>query len=173
MPSSTPNWAHGSSLEISLCFVIIWHIKKVIWPTKLGEKLIFPRSLQRCINSPETIVFMTFLQNHDTCVKSEGNFYSLVCFGWKHFSVFPNSSLIAQKHHLSETYRDVWDKGFAEMKWNEGDMELLNSLGNFGRYGGMLGSRGKWNLKNWVKGRGPKRKNTGPTIENCLVVARN
>ena len=47
--SSTPNWAHDSSLEIYLCLVIIWLIKKVIWPNMLGENLIFPRSLQRCI----------------------------------------------------------------------------------------------------------------------------
>ena len=37
MPSSTRNWAHDSSLEISFCLVIIWLIKQVIWPTKLGE----------------------------------------------------------------------------------------------------------------------------------------
>ena len=49
MPSSTPNWAHDSSLEIYLCLVIILPIKKIIWPTKLGENLIFPRSLQRCL----------------------------------------------------------------------------------------------------------------------------
>jgi len=50
----------------------------------------------------------------------------LVCVGQKPLSFFLNSSLIAQKHHLSETYPDVWDKGFTEMKRNEGDRELLN-----------------------------------------------
>ena len=51
--SSTQNWAHDSSLEIYLCLLIIWLIKKVIWPFHLGEKMILPRSLQRCINPPE------------------------------------------------------------------------------------------------------------------------
>jgi len=49
MPSSTPNWAHDSSLESSLFLVIMLPIMQVIWPTKLGENVIFPRSLQRCL----------------------------------------------------------------------------------------------------------------------------
>ena len=116
--SSTPHWAHDSSLEISLRLVIIWLINKFMWPTKLGEILIFPRSLQRWINSPEATVFLTFLQNHDTCVKSEGYFSSLACFGQKCLSVFQNSSFIALKHYLSETYPDV-KQGICrnEAKW--------------------------------------------------------
>jgi len=62
-----------------------------------------------------------------TRVKSEGGFSSLACFGQKPLSIFPNTSLIAQKHHLSETYPDVWNKRFVEMKRNEADRELLNS----------------------------------------------
>ena len=161
MPFSTRNWAHDSSLEIYMSLVIIWIIKNVIWPTKLGESVIFSRSLQRCINSPEEIVFLKFLQNRDTCVKNEGGFSSLVFFGQKPLSYFPNSSFIAQKKHLRETYPDVWDKGFSEMKWNEGDRGLLNSWENFWKWGGMLEGMGKWNLRNWVRRRGPKRKNTG------------
>ena len=73
----------------------------------------------RCINSPEATVFLTFLQNHYTCVKSEGGFSSLACFWQTPLSFFQNSSFIALKHHLSETYPDVWNKGFCrnEAKW--------------------------------------------------------
>ena len=88
--------------------------------------MIFPRSLQRCINSPEAIVFLIVLKNHNTCVKSEGGFYSFVYTGKNTLSVFSNASFLAQKHHLSETYPDVWNKRFVEMKRNEGDRELLN-----------------------------------------------
>lgn len=156
VPPSIQNSAHDSSLENYLSLVIFWIIKKFIWLTKLGYNLIFPRSLQRCINSPKTISFLECLQNNDTYVKDEGCVSYLVCCRQKPLSVFLNSSFIAQKHHLSETYPNVWDKGFAEMKRNEGDWELLSSWGKFGRYGGMLGIRGKWNLRNWVRGRGPK-----------------
>lgn len=79
--SSTPHWAHDSSLEISFCLVIIWLIKKFIWIISRGYKLIFPRSLQKCSNSFVSIVFLTFLQNHNTCVKSEGYFSSLEYYG--------------------------------------------------------------------------------------------
>lgn len=44
---------------------------------------------------------------HDTCEKSEGGFSYLEFFGQKPLSFFPNSSFIALKHHLSETYLDV------------------------------------------------------------------
>ena len=98
-----------------------------MWPTKLGEILIFPWSLQRCINSPEATVFLTFLQNNDTYVKLEGGFSSLSYFGKKKLYGFPNSSFIAQKHHWSKTYPDMWNKGFVEMKRNEGDKGLINS----------------------------------------------
>ena len=54
-------------------------------------------------------------------------------------------------------------RNFVEMERNEGDRGLLNSLGNFWDWGGMLGSMGKWNLIDLVRGRGPKGKNTGPT----------
>jgi len=54
-------------------------------------------------------------------------FYFLTCCGQKPLSVFQNSSFIAQKHHFSETYPDVWNKGIVEMKRNEGDKGLINS----------------------------------------------
>ena len=103
---------------------------KVIWTPQLGEKWIFPRLLQKCKKPLVAIVVLTFLQNHDTCVKIEGAVSSLECFGQKPLSIFINSSFIAQKHHLSETYPDVWNKGFVEMKRNEGDKRLLNSWEN-------------------------------------------
>ena len=58
------------------------------------------------------MVFLTFIQNHDTCVKIEGGFSSLECFEQKPLSVFQTSSLIALKNLLSETDPDVWNKGF-------------------------------------------------------------
>ena len=69
--------------------------------------MIFPRSLQKCINSPKATVFLTFLQKHDACVKSEGYFSSLACFGEKPLTVVQNLSFLSLKHHLSETYPDV------------------------------------------------------------------
>ena len=38
-------------------------------------------------------------------------------------------------------------RDFVEMKRNEWDRGLLNSWENFWEWGGMLGSRGKWNLR--------------------------
>ena len=72
-------------------------------------------------------MFWTFLPNHETCVKCEGGFYSWVYVGQKPLSHFPNSFCLAQKHHLSKTYPDVWNRGFVAMKGNEGDKGLLNS----------------------------------------------
>ena len=82
----------------------------------------------------------------------------------KNLSQFP-------KIHLLWIWNIFWVKlvpmcvtrDFAEMKRNEGDRGLINSWGNFWEWGGMLGSRGKWNLRDWVRGRGPKGQNTGPT----------
>jgi len=37
------------------------------------------------------------------------------------------SSFLAQKHHLNKTYPDVWNRGFIEMKGNEGDEGLIIS----------------------------------------------
>ena len=78
----------------------------VLWPTVLGAPSFSP-------------VFLTFLSNHDTCVKSERGFSSLACCGQKPLSVLQNSSLIAQKQLLSETCPDVWNKGFCRngAKW--------------------------------------------------------
>jgi len=45
----------------------------------------------------------------------------------KKLSLFPNSSLLSHKHHLNKTYPDVWNRGFVEMKGNEGDKGILNS----------------------------------------------
>ena len=53
-------------------------------------------------------------------------FSSLAYFGQKGLSVFPNSFFLAEKDHLSKTYPDVWNRGFVEMKGNEGDKGLLN-----------------------------------------------
>ena len=75
------------------------------------------------------------------------------------------------KIHLLLLWNIIWvrlvpmceTRNFVEMERNEGDRGLLNSWGNFWEWGGMLGSRGKWNLRDWVRGRGPKGQNTGPT----------
>ena len=42
----------------------------------------------------------------------------------KPLSLLLNSSSIAQKHHLNKTFPDVWERGFVEMKGNEGDEGL-------------------------------------------------
>ena len=164
MPSSTPNWAHDSSLEISLCLVIIWLINKVIWPTKLGENLIFPRSLQRCL---------WFSWGNDILDISLKPWH--LCKKWKRFFFFgmlwTKTSLSFSKIHLWLLRNSFWVKlvpmcetrDFVEMERNEGDRGLLNSWGNFWEWGGMLGSRGKWNLRDWVRGRGWKGQNTGQT----------
>ena len=72
-------------------------------------------------------MFSTFLPNHETCVKIERFFSSWVKDGQKPLSLLSNSSYIAQKNHLNKTYPDVWDRGFVEMKGNEGDEELIDS----------------------------------------------
>ena len=72
-------------------------------------------------------MFSKFIQNHETCVKTERGFYSWVNEGQQPLSLFSNSSSISQKHHLSKTYPDVWNRGFVEMRGNEGDKGLLNS----------------------------------------------
>lgn len=59
--SSTPHWVHDSSLEIWFCLVIIWLTKKVIWRVQIEEKVIFPKSLQKCSNSLVETVFLTFI----------------------------------------------------------------------------------------------------------------
>ena len=90
----------------------------VFWPTVLGAPSFSP-------------VFLIFLSNHDTCVKSEGGFSSLAYYGQNPLSILSNLSFISQKHHLSKTYPDVWNREFVEMKGNEGDKGLLNSLRKF------------------------------------------
>ena len=70
---------------------------------------------------------LKFLQNHDTCVKNKGGFSSWVYGGQKPLSLLSNSYFLAQKHNLNKTYPDMWNRGFVEMKGNEGDEGLINS----------------------------------------------
>ena len=66
-------------------------------------------------------------------MKSEGGFSSLAYSGCKPLSLFLNSFFLSQKHHLSKTYPDVLNRGFVEIKGNEGDKGLLTSLENLGK----------------------------------------
>ena len=104
MPSSNQNWAHDSSLEIYSSLVVFWLMKQVIWILHLWENEIFPRSLQLCRKSLVTPVVLTFLPNHDTCVKNEGIFYFLAYDGKKPLSLFSISPLFGQKHHLKQNW---------------------------------------------------------------------
>ena len=72
-------------------------------------------------------MFSTFLQNLETCVKTKRGFSSWVNDGQNNLSFFSNSSFLSQKHSLRKTYPDMWNRGFVEMKGNEGDEGLLNS----------------------------------------------
>ena len=73
------------------------------------------------------MMFWTFLPHHETCVKNEGGFSSWIYYGQKTLSIFSNASYLAKKHHFNKTCPDVWDRGFVEMKGNEGDEGLLIS----------------------------------------------
>jgi len=73
------------------------------------------------------MIVWTFFPNHETCVKMEGGFSPCIYDGKKTLSRFSNSSFLAQKHHLNQTYPNVRNRGFVEMKGNEGDEGLLNS----------------------------------------------
>jgi len=88
--------------------------------------LIFLRSLHKCINPPEASDVYKISPNHETCVKTERYFSSWAKDGQKPLSLFSNSSFISQKHSLKKTYLDMWNRGFVEMKGNEGDEGLLN-----------------------------------------------
>ena len=73
------------------------------------------------------MLFSTFLPNHETCEKTKRGFSSWVNEGKIPLSLFSNSSFLAQKHSFKKTYPDMWNRGFVEMKGNEGDEGLLNS----------------------------------------------
>jgi len=107
-PYSNPHWLHDSSLETSFCIVITGLIKKVIWTLHLGETLIFPISLQKCRKALVATVFLTFIKNHNTCIKTEGGFSYSTYYGQKPLSLLSNSSLCGQKHSLKKNQSYVW-----------------------------------------------------------------
>jgi len=73
------------------------------------------------------MIVWTFFPNHETCVKPEGGFSPWVYDGKNPLSLFSKSYFLAQKHHLNKSYPDVRNRGFVEMKGNEGDKGLPNS----------------------------------------------
>jgi len=73
------------------------------------------------------MMFSTFLPNHENCLKTERYFSSQANYEQKVLSLLSNSTSLSQNHHLNKTYPDIWNRGFVEMKGNEGDEGLLNS----------------------------------------------
>ena len=102
-------------------------------------------------------------------MKSEGFFSSLAYYGQKNISLLSNSSSISQKHHLSKTYPDVWNRGFVEMKGNEGD----KGLRRFWKIGRDVRKEGKVEFQILSEGKGSKRAKHRPSLENFQIVARS
>ena len=71
-------------------------------------------------------MFWTFLPIHEIYVKTERGFSYWVNDGKKPLSRLSKSSFIAEKNSLKKTCPNVWNRGFVEMKGNEGDEGILN-----------------------------------------------